>query len=45
MTTGSMGVRISRAAEADWIVEREREAEQRKVAREAESGPDKEAIN
>jgi hypothetical protein len=35
MTTGSMGVRISRAAEADWIIEREREAEQRKAAQTA----------
>jgi hypothetical protein len=32
MSTGSMGVRISRAAEADWIMQCEREAEQRKVA-------------
>src|SRR6266446_2913252 len=32
MTTGSMGVRISRAAEADWIREREDEAKQRKAA-------------
>src|SRR5258708_7361783 len=35
MTTGSMGVRISRAAEADWILAREAEAEQRKATREA----------
>ncbi len=32
MTTGSTGVRISRAAEADWILEREAEAEHRKAA-------------
>jgi hypothetical protein len=32
MTTGSTGVRISRAAEADWIREREAEAKQRKAA-------------
>src|SRR5712664_4430536 len=32
MTTGSTGVRISRAAEADWILEREAEAEQRKAS-------------
>ncbi|SRR6266446_3589651 len=32
MTTGSMGVRISRAAEADWIREREDEAKRRKAA-------------
>jgi len=37
MTTGSMSVRISRSAEADWILEREAEAEQRKAAREAEN--------
>jgi hypothetical protein len=37
MSTGSMGVRISRAAEADWIIEREREAKQQKVERPLES--------
>jgi hypothetical protein len=45
MATGSMGVRISRPAEADWIVEREREAEQRKAAREAESAQQTEALS
>jgi hypothetical protein len=37
MTTGSTGVRISRAAEEAWIREREAEAEHRKAAREAEA--------
>jgi hypothetical protein len=32
LTTGSTGVRISRAAEEDWIREREDEAKQRKAA-------------